>query len=248
MRWLNGSWRRRSSRAEQANWLREQQVSSSVVRGLSTDKSQPLDRRPGVLGDACRGDDVERNDGCALRRCASHLGDQLARAGAIFSRAARSRSIGAPHLHPSARPTISSGASTLLRRTAETSLTDAPMMPNRRARRRVNRRSFTDEEKRAIVMETEQAGVSVAAICASPWHRDQHGVPLARRPRSRQGQARETGGRDAGRRTNGRSVNAFRAVRSVAAACRDGRCRSARWTAGLRPVGRRSGCGAATRR
>jgi len=31
--------------------------------------------------------------------------------------------------------------------------------------RRSNRRSFTDEEKLAIVMEAEQPGVSVAAVC-----------------------------------------------------------------------------------
>jgi len=31
--------------------------------------------------------------------------------------------------------------------------------------RRSNRRSFTDEEKLAIVMEAEQLGVSVAAVC-----------------------------------------------------------------------------------
>jgi hypothetical protein len=68
-------------------------------------------------------------------------------------------------LHPSARPKISSGVSSAAKtETLETSLTEAPKSeppPDRR----VNRRSFTDEEKRAIVMEAEQAGVSVAAIC-----------------------------------------------------------------------------------
>ncbi len=68
-------------------------------------------------------------------------------------------------LHPSARPKISGGASSAAKReTLETSLTEAPKSEPPRDRRG-NRRSFTDEEKLAIVMETEQAGVSVAAIC-----------------------------------------------------------------------------------
>jgi hypothetical protein len=66
------------------------------------------------------------------------------------------------HLHPSARPPISSGVSSAAK--LETVLTEAPKSELPRGRR-VNRRSFTDEEKRAIVMETEQAEVSVAAIC-----------------------------------------------------------------------------------
>jgi hypothetical protein len=65
-------------------------------------------------------------------------------------------------LHPSARPPISSGVSSAAK--LETNLTEVPKSELPRDRR-VNRRSFTDEEKLAIVMETEQAEVSVAAIC-----------------------------------------------------------------------------------
>ena len=68
-------------------------------------------------------------------------------------------------LHPSARPKISSDASSAAKeRSAETVLTaSAPGDPPRD--RRSNRRSFTDEEKLAIVLEAEQPGVSVAAVC-----------------------------------------------------------------------------------
>jgi hypothetical protein len=68
-------------------------------------------------------------------------------------------------LHPSARPKISSDASSAAKeRSAETVLTAYP--PGDPARdRRSGRRSFTDEEKLSIVLEAEQPGVSVAAVC-----------------------------------------------------------------------------------
>jgi hypothetical protein len=64
-------------------------------------------------------------------------------------------------LHPSARPQINSDVSSAAKdRSAKTVLT-ASVPRDRRS----NRRSFTDEEKLAIVMEAEQPGVSVAAVC-----------------------------------------------------------------------------------
>jgi len=68
-------------------------------------------------------------------------------------------------LHPSARPQISSDVSSAAKdATTETVLTArVPDDPPRD--RRSYRRSFTDEEKLAIVMEAEQLGVSVAAVC-----------------------------------------------------------------------------------
>lgn len=69
------------------------------------------------------------------------------------------------HLHPSARPRISSdGSSDAKVRSAETSLT-ASSKDDPPYDRRSNRRSFTDAEKLAIVLEAEQPGVSVAAVC-----------------------------------------------------------------------------------
>jgi transposase-like protein len=69
------------------------------------------------------------------------------------------------HLHPSARPQISTGASSAAKeRMPEGRLTDGPDVdpsPDNRS----NRRSFTDEEKLAIVLEAEQPGVSVAEVC-----------------------------------------------------------------------------------
>jgi hypothetical protein len=68
-------------------------------------------------------------------------------------------------LHPSARPKISSGASSAAKeRSTETVLTASPPGDPPRDRRS-NRRRFTDEEKLAIVLEAEQPGVSVAAVC-----------------------------------------------------------------------------------
>jgi transposase-like protein len=68
-------------------------------------------------------------------------------------------------LHPSARPLISSGASSAAKdRPVEAPLT-APRSTEPVVDRRSNRRSFTDEEKLAMVMESEAPGVSVAAVC-----------------------------------------------------------------------------------
>jgi transposase-like protein len=68
-------------------------------------------------------------------------------------------------LHPSVRATISSGASSAANeQLVENSLTDAATAAPARDGRS-NRRSFTDAEKRAIVMEAEQPGVSAAAVC-----------------------------------------------------------------------------------
>lgn len=66
-------------------------------------------------------------------------------------------------LHPSARPKISSDVSSAAKQqSVETNLTaSAPGDPPHR----LNRRSFTDEEKLAILLEAEQPGVSVAAVC-----------------------------------------------------------------------------------
>lgn len=66
---------------------------------------------------------------------------------------------------PSARAKISSDVSSTAKKEApEEILTDAPKSDPLRDRRS-NRRSFTDEEKLAIVLEAEKPGVSVAAIC-----------------------------------------------------------------------------------
>lgn len=72
-------------------------------------------------------------------------------------------------LHPSIRARISSGASSgassaANERLVENSLTDAATAAPA-CDRRSNRRSFTDAEKLAIVMEAEQPGVSAAAVC-----------------------------------------------------------------------------------
>jgi transposase-like protein len=68
-------------------------------------------------------------------------------------------------LHPSIRGRISSGASSAAKEPAvENRLTDtASAAPARDGRS--NRRSFTDAEKLAIVLEAEQPGVSAAAVC-----------------------------------------------------------------------------------
>jgi transposase-like protein len=68
-------------------------------------------------------------------------------------------------LHPSVRATISSGASSAANeQLVENSLTDAATAASA-CDGRSNRRSFTDAEKLAIVMEAGQLGVSAAAVC-----------------------------------------------------------------------------------
>jgi transposase-like protein len=68
-------------------------------------------------------------------------------------------------LHPSVRATISSDAGSAAKgQLVENSLTDAATAAPARDRRS-NRRSFSDAEKLAIVMEAEQPGVSAAAVC-----------------------------------------------------------------------------------
>lgn len=69
------------------------------------------------------------------------------------------------HLHPSARPQISTSASSAAKEgSVKSGLTGTPDADPLRDGR-TNRRSFTDEEKLAIVMETEQPGISVAEVC-----------------------------------------------------------------------------------
>jgi transposase-like protein len=68
-------------------------------------------------------------------------------------------------LHPGARPKISSDVSSAAKDLAvETELTGPPTA-GPQYDRRSNRRSFSDEQKLAIVMESEAPGVSVAAVC-----------------------------------------------------------------------------------
>jgi transposase-like protein len=68
-------------------------------------------------------------------------------------------------LHPSALAQISTGASSAAKEpSVENSLTDTSNAAPARDGRS-NRRSFTDAEKLAIVMEAEQPGVSAAAVC-----------------------------------------------------------------------------------
>jgi transposase-like protein len=69
------------------------------------------------------------------------------------------------HLHPSARPKISTGASSAAKECSpENDLTAArDAEPTHDGRS--NRRSFTDKEKLAVVLESEQPGMSVAEVC-----------------------------------------------------------------------------------
>jgi transposase-like protein len=68
------------------------------------------------------------------------------------------------HLHPSALPQISTSASSAAKESdVENGLTNEPIADSGRDGR-AHRRSFTDEEKLAIVLECEQPGNSVSAI------------------------------------------------------------------------------------
>lgn len=67
-------------------------------------------------------------------------------------------------LHPSVRPTVSTSASDSAKEpVVENILTTTPA-PDPTPARRKHRRSFTDVEKRAIVLETEQPGATVSQV------------------------------------------------------------------------------------
>jgi hypothetical protein len=69
------------------------------------------------------------------------------------------------HLHPSARPIVSTSASSAAKESgAKSDLTDT-VKNDPPPVERAKRRSFTDEDKLAIVTETEQPGVSVTEVC-----------------------------------------------------------------------------------
>jgi transposase-like protein len=69
------------------------------------------------------------------------------------------------HLHPSARPQISSGDSSAAKESNGENVLTAPASVDPAHDSCSNRRSFTDAEKLAIVMEAEEPGVSAAAVC-----------------------------------------------------------------------------------
>src|SRR5215813_8615324 len=69
------------------------------------------------------------------------------------------------HLHPSARPQISSDLSSAATESDGENVLTAPATADPARDSRSNRRSFTDAEKLAIVIEAEQPGVSAAAVC-----------------------------------------------------------------------------------
>jgi transposase-like protein len=69
------------------------------------------------------------------------------------------------HLHPSARPQISTSASSAAKESDGENVLTAPAPTDLASDGRSSRRSFTDAEKLAIVMEAEQPGVTAAAIC-----------------------------------------------------------------------------------
>lgn len=135
-------------------------------------------------------------------------------------------------LHPSARPQISSDVSSAAKdRSDDTVLTaSVPGDPPRDRRR--NRRSFTDEEKLAIVMEAEQADVSVAAVCR---HHD-IATSMVFRWRIQFGfgpDERAIGSGQGDRQTAGRIIDARCAARPVAAGRWHDRGRTGRWPAGV---------------
>jgi transposase-like protein len=69
------------------------------------------------------------------------------------------------HLHPSACPQTSTGASSAAKDCSPENDLTAARDPDPPHDGRSNRRSFTDEEKLAVVLESEQPGMSVAEVC-----------------------------------------------------------------------------------
>src|SRR5882672_12665763 len=69
------------------------------------------------------------------------------------------------HLHPSACPQTSTGASSAAKDCSPENGLAAAREADSPHDRRSNRRSFTNEEKLAVVLESEQPGMSVAEVC-----------------------------------------------------------------------------------
>ena len=69
------------------------------------------------------------------------------------------------HLHPSACPQTSTGASSAAKDCSPENDLTAARDPDPPHDGRSNRRSFTNEEKLAVVLESEQPGMSVAEVC-----------------------------------------------------------------------------------
>ena len=91
------------------------------------------------------------------------------------------------HLHPSARPVAGTSAN---RTPPETGLT-APPSDDPAPPRQPLRRFFSDEQKRAIALESDQPGVSVSQVARKHGIVTGHAVPLARAVRRGAEEARE---------------------------------------------------------
>ena len=148
------------------------------------------------------------------------------------------------HLHPSARPPISTSASSAAKESGvESRLTDAPT-GDPPSDGFANRRRFSDEEKLAIVRESENPGATAAEICR------RHGIVTSMlfRWRVQFGFGKRARAKLGGRASStGAHPGNARPERSVAAARRhDGR-RIGRWATCLCTDGQRSGCSPSTR-
>ena len=160
-----------------------------------------------VLGDACRSAELERHERHAtmLGRCNlsphslrrwrdlfdSRRGDRWTGASIFIRAPARAISSAVS----SAAKELASGKHLTQPRDVRTGVGSTPKPPQ------LQRRSRSC----AIVLETEQPGVSGGGGLPAPRHRHQHGVPLARPVRLRQGEARQVGD---GRSWPGRETSA----------------------------------------
>ncbi|MGY3647600.1 transposase-like protein [Bradyrhizobium sp. LM4.3] len=118
------------------------------------------------------------------------------------------------HLHPSARPLISTSASSAAKESITgTRLTDAPTA-DPPSDGRANRRRFSDEEKLAIVRESEQPGATAADVCR------RHGIvsSMLFRWRVQFGFGKATAGEIGGGECHRSAIGNARPERSAAAA------------------------------
>ena len=120
------------------------------------------------------------------------------------------------HLHPSACPQTSTGASSAAKDCSPENDLTAARDAEPRHDGRSNRRSFTNEEKLAVVLESEQPGMCGGGL-PPPSHCHEHGVPLARPVRLYGQEGREAGNGYAAGRRHRRIVHPRGAERYVAA-------------------------------
>ena len=184
-RWLNVLLGAEKLRADRE--LAREQKAKKRRPNLSTDKRNRAAQAFWAMHvEAQRWSGMTMRDYCDAHRISSH---SMARWRDLID-ASEAPSDWRSQLHPSARAPISTSASTGAKdEQPNERLTNGHAADLARVER-FARRTFSDEEKRAMVLETEQPGRHRLVRGPTPRHRSEHALPMAGAARARQGEAR----------------------------------------------------------